>query len=307
MNIEFPFYINILLLNIIFVAPCILLSIPAWRKIKSKKIIWYPWDYGIAIYGINVWQILVDLKGKGFLLEYPDFGLYVVMAASVAAPYLRLLFPGKDNKTSKWSSFLFLILPIITAFICVQVVSISQSQKNPLTKKILGSTTRLRGIGELNALDVESKKEIAPIFIKALNDNRQLVRRNAAMALRVLADIPEVVDDALPVLIERRKKEVGRKRRELSVTLAVMGYETDKTISDIIHGLREYKKQGNRHINTFTDFAIYDLRDIARSYQATEKAVPILIEGLEEESQDIQRLCAYMLKQIGTPETEGGE
>jgi len=102
-----------IVLLLVLVALCVLVSFPAW-KFQRKRVTWYPWDYGVPAYGIAVWMVLtasgIGAQSLSNLVE-----LLGVSIAACIAPWLRVAFPGGDQKSSLLLSAGSLLLPVITA------------------------------------------------------------------------------------------------------------------------------------------------------------------------------------------------
>ena len=92
-------------------------ALVAWKSF-DKRVKWYRRDYGVAAYGFIVWILLLMLNiGSTASLSNFVIEVFWIFIASIASPWIRVVFPGKDEKNSKLSSVLCLLLPIVVAIV----------------------------------------------------------------------------------------------------------------------------------------------------------------------------------------------
>lgn len=114
-------FINIMATSIFFLAPIlviVLFSFPAWIFFRLR-VHWYIWDYGVPVYGVMIWFLMESFRIGKDLASLSNFVVEVfwILAVSIISIWLRVIFPGKENKTSQISSIVTVSIPIITAII----------------------------------------------------------------------------------------------------------------------------------------------------------------------------------------------
>jgi hypothetical protein len=87
----------------------------AWKFFK-KRVYWYKWDYGTPFYGTICWVLLISFDiGAIVSLSNLVVETFWIGIASIASPWIRVAFPGKNKKTFLLSSVFSLIIPITVA------------------------------------------------------------------------------------------------------------------------------------------------------------------------------------------------
>ena len=94
----------------------VLFSLPAWLTFR-KRVRWYPWDYGVPLYGVVCWIVLVMLHVGNPASLSNIVEVFFIGVASSLSPWIRVAFPGKEGAGQKWSSFLSLALSPSVAFV----------------------------------------------------------------------------------------------------------------------------------------------------------------------------------------------
>jgi hypothetical protein len=96
----------------------VLFSFPAWIFFRSR-VHWYIWDYGVPIYGVIIWFLMEYLRIGRDLASLSNFvvEIFWILVASIISIWLRVIFPGKENKTSRISSTVSVLIPIVIAII----------------------------------------------------------------------------------------------------------------------------------------------------------------------------------------------
>lgn len=96
----------VILFNVIF-------CLPAWIW-GRKRVCWYKWDYGVCVYPIVVWVVMVNRRiGEPASLANFVLEVFWIFIASTIVPYLRLMVGVRRfKKNNALISALLLLIPV---------------------------------------------------------------------------------------------------------------------------------------------------------------------------------------------------
>lgn len=157
---------------------------------------------------------------------------------------------------------------------------------------------RSQALGALeNTVDTEQAKELIPLLLKSLTDQRvdkTNLHISAASALSKMYDHLDIAPDAVQILTDSLKDPAWRVRRYAADALGTLGVNAKSAIPQIIAA---YKKDRNYTMRKSAVIALGNIGSVSDTKDSLD-ILPVLNEALEDQNPNVRSSAAGAIRDI---------